>query len=289
MTENSDVTAASSISTAKYTLLDNPKGIEIGGWRILANKATSVLSSNEMEDWGKKLNLGTTSMPEMVFGNSFLQLKHLESGFCLNFNAQDTLKSLLPGPDESIQVADATKWSKKIIPPEVQKLQQRNWTFSNSYEGTLLDSNEQNYTNFSTTHNMPKFKIEINTKARIDIEKLKARDPILFHDDIVLFEDELHDNGISIQNVRLRVMEKFFLCLLRFFLRVDGVVFRIFDVRFYHEFGWDYIIKERQAREDKYQNIERYFIGDKTQLQNIDTVYSMLKVVHTSVDKIQIK
>jgi len=178
---------------------------------------------------------------------------------------------------------------KKIIPPEVQKLQQRNWTFSNSYDGTLLNSNEQDYTNFSITHSEPKFKIEINTKARIDIEKLKARDPILFHDDIVLFEDELHDNGISIQNVRLRVMEKFFLCLLRFFLRVDGVVFRIFDVRFYHEFGWDYIIKERQAREDKYQNIERYFIGDKTQLQNIDTVYSMLKVVHTSVDKIQIK
>jgi len=280
---------------SKQILMDNNKGIEISGWTITTNK-TTMLNSNEIDEWRKNLKLGSTNIPEMVFGNNFLLLKHLESGFCLNFNALDTLKNLFPGPDESIRVADASKWSKKPVPPEVQKLQQQNWTFSNSYEGTLFNfkkeitpSNEkQDITNTSVTNDL-EFKIEQNTKARIDIEKLKARDPILFYDDIILFEDELHDNGISIESVRIRVMEKFFLCLLRFFLRVDGVIFRVFDIRFYHEFGWDYVIKERQAREDKYQNIERYFIGDKTQLQNVDTIYSMLKVVHTSVDKIQIK
>jgi type 2A phosphatase activator TIP41 len=58
-------------------------------------------------------------------------------------------------------------------------------------------------------------------------------DPILFYDDIVLYEDELGDNGCSMLGVKVRVMPSGFLVLQRFFLRVDNVVFRIFDTRMY--------------------------------------------------------
>lgn len=111
------------------------------------------------------------------------------------------------------------------------------------------------------------------TSERIDIEKLKAREQIMFFDDVLLFEDELHDHGVSMISVKIvssvlfffliihpfstladtfccnsvwniwlylllamqRVMPTSFFLLLRFFLRVDGVLIRINDTRLYHE------------------------------------------------------
>jgi type 2A phosphatase activator TIP41 len=81
-------------------------------------------------------------------------------------------------------------------------------------------------------------------RDRIPLERLgpptspnAKPDPILFYDDIVLYEDELGDNGCSMLNVKVRVMPSGFLVLQRFFLRVDNVVFRIFDTRMYVGFN----------------------------------------------------
>jgi type 2A phosphatase activator TIP41 len=41
------------------------------------------------------------------------------------------------------------------------------------------------------------------TTERIDIEKLKQREQIHFYDNIMLFEDELSDNGTSVLNVKI--------------------------------------------------------------------------------------
>ncbi|PWZ03312.1 hypothetical protein BCV70DRAFT_197535 [Testicularia cyperi] len=73
---------------------------------------------------------------------------------------------------------------------------------------------------------------------RIPVERLgpSSGEPILFYDDIVLFEDELADNGSSMVSVKVRVMPSGFLVLQRFFLRVDDVVFRTFDTRIYCAF-----------------------------------------------------
>ena len=42
-----------------------------------------------------------------------------------------------------------------------------------------------------------------STEERIDVEKLKQHDKIHFYADIMLFEDELHDCGCSILNVKI--------------------------------------------------------------------------------------
>lgn len=75
-------------------------------------------------------------------------------------------------------------------------------------------------------------------RDRIPIERLgpSSGEPILFYDDIVLFEDELADNGTSTLNVKVRVMPSGWLVLQRFFLRVDNVLFRVFDTRMYVSF-----------------------------------------------------
>lgn len=41
------------------------------------------------------------------------------------------------------------------------------------------------------------------TDERIDLEKLKVREKIHFYEDILLFDDELSDNGSSIMNVKI--------------------------------------------------------------------------------------
>lgn len=76
------------------------------------------------------------------------------------------------------------------------------------------------------------------SRDRIPVERLgpSSGEPILFYDDIVLYEDELADNGSSIVNVKVRVMPSGFLVLQRFFLRVDDVLFRVFDTRLYCQF-----------------------------------------------------
>ena len=43
----------------------------------------------------------------------------------------------------------------------------------------------------------------LDTEERIDVEKLKRKDKILFYVDLTLFEDELHDNGIASLSVKM--------------------------------------------------------------------------------------
>ncbi|CAD6342630.1 unnamed protein product [Miscanthus lutarioriparius] len=45
-----------------------------------------------------------------------------------------------------------------------------------------------------------------DTNDRIDLVALSAKEPILFYDEVILYEDELADNGISFLTVRVRVM-----------------------------------------------------------------------------------
>ncbi|KAJ7385752.1 hypothetical protein OS493_013785 [Desmophyllum pertusum] len=58
------------------------------------------------------------------------------------------------------------------------------WTFTTDYKGTLTGKEEI------------VMKIE-STKERIDMEQLKVKEKIYFYEDIILYEDELADNGIA--------------------------------------------------------------------------------------------
>ena len=44
--------------------------------------------------------------------------------------------------------------------------------------------------------------------------------------------------------------------LSRFFLRIDHVLFRIFDIRLYHAFRSDEIIRETKGREATYEEVK---------------------------------
>jgi len=69
---------------------------------------------------------------------------------------------------------------------------------------------------------------------------------------IDLWEDELDDNGETKSEFRFRTMNDCFFGLIRFYLRLDDVIIRIYDTRIYHDYSKNYILREFSIKEDKY-------------------------------------
>ncbi|XP_012217884.1 TIP41-like protein [Linepithema humile] len=178
-------------------------------------------------------------MPDMVFPNNVLSLVH-QDGPSLKFNALDALKYVSNGKI-NVQLACAEAWKESRSESSEyleEKVKPFDWTFTTDYTGTTCG-----------------FELE-ETNERIDVDKLRQRDKILFYHDLTLFEDELHDNGIAVSSVKIRVMPSSFFILLRYFLRIDNVMLRINDTRVYHEFGKDHLLREFTSREAKVQDIK---------------------------------
>jgi hypothetical protein len=137
------------------------------------------------------------------------------------------------------------------------------WSYSTDYKGSVSpQQSPDNHTNPVSPF--------APTQKQLPIPLLTQPDPILFFSSIDLFEDELADNGMSLLTVKVRVMPKRLLLLCRFFLRLDGVIFRIRDTRVYIEFGTGEVIREYAAREEKYDVV-------KSKLGGSDDVTSFMR------------
>uniref|UniRef100_H2Y4E7 TIP41-like protein n=1 Tax=Ciona savignyi TaxID=51511 RepID=H2Y4E7_CIOSA len=202
----------------------------------------------------------------MTFGNNKFEMHH-ESGFSICFNATDALK-LVDNKRDLMKVAMAKEWAESRKNNEYisHTVKPFDWTYSTNYKGTLCDPG-----NIVTVS---------KTSERIDLEKLKKREKILYFEEMMLFEDELADNGSAQLTIKIRVMPSCFFLLMRFFLRVDGVLSRIFDTRWYHEFGTTSALREYSEKEKSFsqmKGIPSSTLTDPNQLdRHLDT---KLKIV----------
>eukprot|EP01112_Ceratiomyxa_fruticulosa_P021937 TRINITY_DN7891_c0_g2_i1.p1 TRINITY_DN7891_c0_g2~~TRINITY_DN7891_c0_g2_i1.p1 ORF type:complete len:367 (+),score=89.80 TRINITY_DN7891_c0_g2_i1:162-1103(+) len=128
--------------------------------------------------------------------------------------------------------------------------------------------------------------IVIGSSTPIPIARLKAPDPILFNEDVLLFEDELADNGTSILSVRCRVMPEIIFILLRFWLRIDEVLIRVIDTRVYYEIGSDHMIREHTIKESPYSAIKAKFLHDLSSLTDPNVVIPHLPQGSSTLEKI---
>ena len=111
------------------------------------------------------------------------------------------------------------------------------WSYSTDYQGTLRPST-----------------LVFNPSEKpIPLELLKRPDPIVFFDEVMLYEDEMADNGITQLSCKVRVMPERLLLLCRFFMRLDNVLVRLRDTRIYVEYGTGEVIREYVAKEEKYE------------------------------------
>jgi len=121
------------------------------------------------------------------------------------------------------------------------------WSYTTDYKGTVVSD-------ASNGMAIPTFN---PTTEQLPLHLLTRQDPILFYSSLDLFEDELADNGMSLLTVKIRVMPHRLLVLARFFLRLDGVLFRIRDTRLFIEFWSGQVLREYVAREEEYEVVKR--------------------------------
>nr|ODO04454.1 hypothetical protein L204_00814 [Cryptococcus depauperatus CBS 7855] len=269
----------------------NAHSIIIGPWTIVATKKP-ILNGKEIEGAEKLLSL---PLPEMTFGNNSLSLTYnpsapltTTSSIEIRFQAKDALAGVATGEGweervgGGVLVSMAERWSKNKswthggapsptssafdVPMPSKPVKPHDWTYSTCYAGTVAGPSKFEP---SSSHTLP-----LDLLARQD----PILDQILYYEDVSLYDDELHDNGESILNVRIRVMPHSFFILARLFVRVDNVLFRIHDTRIYHSFDSDEVIREASGMEAEYDQV-RQFLETPTDLSPLTESSWVYKVM----------
>ncbi|CAR29803.1 ZYRO0G17336p [Zygosaccharomyces rouxii] len=241
------------IPSPRATLpLEDCPSVTIDNWTISTRKRP-ILNSQEFENWESNKLKGLT-LPEMIFGNNYVRVENTRDNWTLEFNALDALKHVKL-EDSGIRVAYSQKWidskqekHRKNLPEgasfdieesSLKIAHHYDWTYTTKYKGTESGTS----------------RLQRDDEAKLPIDKLSRPDNILFYDDMILFEDELADNGISMLNVKIRVMDERLLILSRFFLRVDDVLIRVIDTRVCIEFQENKVLREFKEHEGAYKDI----------------------------------
>ncbi|KAF1786630.1 TIP41-like protein [Phytophthora cactorum] len=211
------------------------KGIRLHNWNRRDGKADAARDGVRQESAG---------------------LFHEPSGVCYNFLAVEALKGAhFPPPaidnaedivaNQQLKVSIAKHNTNK---EDVKELDiTYDWTYSTDYKGSLqrlIKSKELPVT--FTKREDPQVE---TTSERINFEKLKEREPILWFEDVALYEDELHDHGTSAMS---RVMPSGFYVLSRYWMRLDHVVVRLHETRIHHLFGTDHFLREYTRKEEQF-------------------------------------
>ncbi|KAI9723407.1 MAG: hypothetical protein M1812_001291 [Candelaria pacifica] len=210
------------------------------GFKITTRKLP-ILKATPIEVMTSRLGI---TPPEMIFGDNLVAIEHPASGWGINFNAFDALDLVDKTGESMLKVAYSKEWQKnreKVHEGIKEVVKPFDWSYTTSYNGTSLSKNH---------------KFEPSSEP-IPLELLRRPDPILFFDEVMLYEDELADNGITMLSCKLRVMPARLLLLCRLFMRLDDVVFRIRDTRVYIEFETGEVIKEYVAKEDDFATVQR--------------------------------
>jgi len=198
--------------------------------------------------------------PEIVFLHNSLVLNHdngqQEDILEFDFNAKEALvewatahRHLILNEDETetksyrgvsvLQTIDAKLWKEKRL--KKQQATKHNLNTDSCFNPNLIIKTKNEF-HFDWSYSTPYVgsQHEWVPREHSGIKKEMLMDknqPILFYDDIILYEDDLHDNGQVKLSVKIRIMPGCFYILQRLFVRVDYVLVRCRDVRIFCEFG----------------------------------------------------
>eukprot|EP01135_Chromosphaera_perkinsii_P004489 Nk52_evm13s284 gene=Nk52_evmTU13s284 len=226
-----------------------PDGVVVGEeWSIMAPVRNIIMNSPERADLTAKLQY---PIPEMIFGNSSVSLENGKYGFRISFSAEPALAAVDTTGEaiKHIKVEQSDKWfqSRNITKEMKEAVKPYDWTFTTTFKGDLcvLSSSGLKEGTFAFE----------KTPESIDFESLKQREPILFYEEVPMYEDDLGDFGMASLNVKIRVMPSGFFVLQRFYARVDGVAVIVNDTRLHHKFGKGYMLREFVSKEASFDEL----------------------------------
>ncbi|KAL4792908.1 TIP41-like family-domain-containing protein [Aspergillus venezuelensis] len=253
-----------------------PNSITVKGFKISTQKLP-ILKADPIDEMTKKLGIAP---PEMIFGDNFVAIEHEKSGWSINFNAFDALDRVDKTGESMLKVAYSREWqkSREATHESIKEVVKPfDWSYSTDYKGTIKPAQGYDF--------------EESSKP-IPIGLLKRPDPILFFDEVVLYEDELADNGITMLSCKIRAMPGRLLLLSRFFMRLDNVLIRLRDTRVYVDFEMSEVIREYQARECEYEAVRQNLAGARDDIPAImrdpNRLYELLPIVDMKLERIDL-
>lgn len=218
----------------------NPRLFNVNGFQIATQKLP-ILKAGPIDEMTTKIGI---TIPEMIFGDNFVAIQH-ESGWGIQFDAFGALDDVDKTGEKRLKVAYSQEWHKSREGAhdfkELEEVKPFDWSYTpQDYRGTMAPES-------------PAWK---ETQTEIPVELLKRPDPILFFDDVILYEDELADNGIAMLSVKIRVMPARLLLLSRFFMRLDDVLLRVKDTRVYVDYEKKHVIRDYVEKEQEYAMVK---------------------------------
>lgn len=128
-----------------------------------------------------------------------------------------------------LKVKHSQTWSVSRINSSVRDLEcDHDWTYTSPYWGSI-----QGFTRDETVVGEA-----CSDQFLPHLLLLDTSIPIIKYKEVDFWDDELDDCGFSRMGVKLRVMSSFLFVLLKFELRVDGVISsRCLETRFFYRFG----------------------------------------------------
>lgn len=239
----------------------------------MSTQKLPILKAGPIEEMNEKLGI---ALPEMIFGDNFVSVEHPVSGWGIKFDAFGALDRVDKIGEKRLKVAYSKEWqqSREDTHDIKEVVKPFDWSYTTDYKGELAPDG-------------PQFK---ESTEPIPLELLKRPDPILFFDDVVLYEDELADNGITMLSCKIRVMPARLLLLCRFFLRLDNVLLRVRDTRVYIDFEKKEVTREYVAKEDAYDKIRDELAGRRDDvaavLRDANQVANLLPVVEKTLEQV---
>lgn len=215
---------------------------------LITTRKLPILKSGPIDALTSRLGI---PIPEMIFGDNLVSITHLPSQWTLSFSAEPALALVDATGANMLRVAHASSWSssREASGTVAEVVRPYDWSYSTSYRGTEVPGGGGE-------------KLTERGGEEIPLELLRRRDPILFHDEVVLYESELDDNGVSVVSVKVRAMERRMLVLCRQYMRLDGVVARVRDTRVYVDFGEERVVREYTAREGGWEGLRNVSLFD---------------------------
>lgn len=256
----------------------------VQGAFALSTRKLPISKSGPIDALSRRL--GGLPVPEMIFGDNLVRLRHAPTGWAVDFAAEPALDAVDKTGANMLQVAYAGAWSSSRERSSAHDIREvvrpYDWSYSTDYVGTETPGHHHHHRggaggasaaaaaaatgaegageseeDSAETRETKEKKLTPTAERQIPLELLRRRDPILFFDEVVLFESELDDNGISLYSVKVRVMEQRMLLLARLYMRLDNVVVRVRDTRVYVDFATEEVIREYTAKEDSFANVKK--------------------------------
>jgi type 2A phosphatase activator TIP41 len=252
-----------------------PRTYTVGSFRVTTQKLP-ILKAGPIEAMTEKLGIAP---PEMIFGDNFVAIEHPPSKWAIKFDAFGALDRVDKTGEKRLKVSYSKEWHesrendheiKEVVKPF-------DWSYTTDFKGVLAEG-------------APPFEA---TDKPIPLHLLKRPDPILFFDDVMLYEDELADNGITVMSVKIRVMPARLLLLSRLFMRLDNVLVRLRDTRVYVEFGTGEVVREYVEKEEAYDAVREKLAGRRDDvaavLRDPNQVGEVLNVVEKKLERVHLK